>query len=259
MAIKWIEDLGSTLGKIKLGLTGVVLKNNSGNLLVRNSADTADAEIQVSKLNTTAIDLNSNSSLTALVNDVIAGGAGGVGKIITVKSGPTLGSTALSGTAPLSYNSGTGAFSISAATTSAAGTLSASDKTKLDGIASGATANQTDAFLLNRANHTGTRAIAFTYQSGSTLSLGTLAANTTVLSARIFIQTAFNGSTATTLRIGDATVNDRLMLATLNDPSAVGEYESRPVYTYTSSTAVNLTIALGTGVTQGSGYILLET
>lgn len=38
--------------------------------------------------------------------------------------------------------------------------LSASDKTKLDGIASGATANSTDAFLLNRTNHTGSQAIS---------------------------------------------------------------------------------------------------
>ncbi len=33
-------------------------------------------------------------------------------------------------------------------------------KTKLDGIASGATANSADATLLNRANHTGTQAAA---------------------------------------------------------------------------------------------------
>lgn len=43
------------------------------------------------------------------------------------------------------------------ATTSLAGFLSSTDKTKLDGIASGATANSTDATLLNRANHTGTQ------------------------------------------------------------------------------------------------------
>lgn len=36
----------------------------------------------------------------------------------------------------------------------------AADKTKLAGIATGATANQTDAYLLNRANHTGSQAIA---------------------------------------------------------------------------------------------------
>lgn len=44
------------------------------------------------------------------------------------------------------------------ATTSLAGYLSATDKTKLDGIATAATANSSDATLLNRANHTGTQA-----------------------------------------------------------------------------------------------------
>lgn len=39
-----------------------------------------------------------------------------------------------------------------------AGLLSASDKSKLDGVQSGATANDTDANLKNRANHTGTQA-----------------------------------------------------------------------------------------------------
>lgn len=46
------------------------------------------------------------------------------------------------------------------ATTGAAGFMSASDKTKLNAIQTGATANQTDAHLLARANHTGTQAIA---------------------------------------------------------------------------------------------------
>jgi len=44
-----------------------------------------------------------------------------------------------------------------------------SAKTKLDSIASGATANQTDAYLLSRANHTGTQA------AGTITGLGTLA------------------------------------------------------------------------------------
>jgi len=35
--------------------------------------------------------------------------------------------------------------------------MTSADKTKLDGIATGATANQTDAYLLSRANHTGTQ------------------------------------------------------------------------------------------------------
>ena len=44
------------------------------------------------------------------------------------------------------------------ATTSNAGFMSANDKSKLNNVQPGATLNQTDAFLLNRANHTGTQA-----------------------------------------------------------------------------------------------------
>lgn len=44
------------------------------------------------------------------------------------------------------------------ATGSLKGLMSSSDFTKLSGIASGATANQTDSYLLDRANHTGTQA-----------------------------------------------------------------------------------------------------
>jgi hypothetical protein len=49
------------------------------------------------------------------------------------------------------------AVTVPPATTSTAGTISAADKTKLDGIATGATANSSDATLLNRANHIGTQ------------------------------------------------------------------------------------------------------
>jgi len=47
---------------------------------------------------------------------------------------PGVALTNLSATAPLTYNSGTGAFGISEATTTAAGSLSSTDKTKLDGL-----------------------------------------------------------------------------------------------------------------------------
>lgn len=53
------------------------------------------------------------------------------------------------------------------ATTSVAGFMSSSDKTKLNGIATGATANDTDANLKNRANHTGTQPLSSLSQSGA--------------------------------------------------------------------------------------------
>jgi hypothetical protein len=51
---------------------------------------------------------------------------------------PALAKAALSATAPITYNSGTGAIGISAATTTVPGSMSAADKLKLDGIADGA-------------------------------------------------------------------------------------------------------------------------
>lgn len=50
----WIKTTGTQVGKFILGLTGVTLKNNSGNLEVRNNADTAFAD--VSAKNVTIID-----------------------------------------------------------------------------------------------------------------------------------------------------------------------------------------------------------
>jgi hypothetical protein len=49
---------------------------------------------------------------------------------------------------------------LNVATTSLKGLLSDTDKTKLDSIASGATANSADATLLARSNHTGSQAIS---------------------------------------------------------------------------------------------------
>jgi len=66
----------------------------------------------------------------------------------------------VSATAPITYDAGTQTVAITAATTSAAGSMSSADKTKLDGIASGATANSTDAQLRDRSTHTGTQAFS---------------------------------------------------------------------------------------------------
>jgi len=92
--------------------------------------------------------------------------------------------TNVSGTAPISVATGTTTpvVSIAAATTSAAGSMSSSDKAKVDGVASGATANSSDATLLARANHTGTQAAGTitglatvaTSGSASDLSAGTV-------------------------------------------------------------------------------------
>ena len=78
---------------------------------------------------------------------------------LTAASSGTAPVTSVTGTAPIVSSGGaTPAISITAATTGAAGSMSATDKSKLDGIATSATANSSDATLLARANHTGTQA-----------------------------------------------------------------------------------------------------
>lgn len=61
--------------------------------------------------------------------------------------------------APLTHVGSNGITQHALATGAVAGFMSPSDFTKLAGVAVGATANQTDAFLLNRANHTGTQPV----------------------------------------------------------------------------------------------------
>jgi hypothetical protein len=41
----WIKTIGTQTGQFILGLTGVMLKNNAGDLVVRNRADSADASV----------------------------------------------------------------------------------------------------------------------------------------------------------------------------------------------------------------------
>lgn len=62
--------------------------------------------------------------------------------------------------AQITAHFGAGGAAHADATTGASGFMSAADKTKLDGVAAGATANSADGTLLSRANHTGTQAIS---------------------------------------------------------------------------------------------------
>lgn len=51
MANSWSDLIGTSKAFFKLGFTGVRLKNNAGNLSVRNTGDSADAEVTTSKVN----------------------------------------------------------------------------------------------------------------------------------------------------------------------------------------------------------------
>ena len=108
---------------------------------------------------------NALKSATTTI-DVSVATAPTVGQVLTATSGTAAtwqnpasgGVTSVTGTAPIVSSGGTTpVISINAATTSAPGSLSATDKTKLDSVASGATANSTDASLRDRSTHTNTQ------------------------------------------------------------------------------------------------------
>lgn len=60
----WMDLFGTTKAFFRLGVGGVRLKNNAGNLDVRNSGDSADAAVTASKLNLSGdvLDINSDAA-----------------------------------------------------------------------------------------------------------------------------------------------------------------------------------------------------
>jgi hypothetical protein len=119
--------------------------------------------------------VNGNSLLGS--GDLSIGGGGGNTNLSTANNTAT----------SIDIVSDTGAdATLGSATTSLAGLQSAADKTKLDGITTGATANSSDATLLARANHTGT-------QLASTISDFNTAADARITAAVGTTVQAFDG------------------------------------------------------------------
>lgn len=81
------------------------------------------------------------------------------GRVIAGTNPTTLDGYGITDATPSSHI-GSGGTSHAAVTTTVNGFMLATDKVKLNGIEDNATANQTDAFLLNRSNHTGTQSIS---------------------------------------------------------------------------------------------------
>lgn len=136
---------------------------------------------------------------------------------------------------------GSGGAQHADATILASGFISASDQIKLNGIANGATANQTDAYLLARANHTGT-------QTASTISDFDTAAD-----ARITAQKgAANGIAPLN---GSSKIDATYLPAYVDDVLEFANLASFPV---TGSTGI-IYIALDTNKTyRWSGSVYVE-
>lgn len=146
------------------------------------------------------------------------------------------------------------------ATTSAKGALTAADKTKLDGIAAGATANQTDAYLLARANHTGTQAAATITGLASVATSGAYAdlsgRPTLGTAAPLDVAAAGDATSAQVVKGNDSRLSDARTptahtqaASTISDSTTAG----RALLTAVDAPAQRTALGLGTASTQNVG------
>jgi hypothetical protein len=98
--------------------------------------------------------------------------------------------------------------------------------------------------------------ILFNYGDATPKTLVTVPADTIVTSVTIIIVTPFDDPTAT-LTVGDAANTARLMTASDSIANSTGIYTVEPVYNYTTSTQLTLSISPGTS-TVGNGLVILN-
>jgi hypothetical protein len=155
------DKTGTTLNfKTLLAGTNVTLTNATDTVTINASAGPSnlDSLIDVTVTSPSVGQvLKWNGSAWVNDTDQTGGGAGAT----------NLSFTRTSTTVTVESDTGLDAI-LPAATTSLAGVMASADKTKLDGVATGATANAADSALRDRSTHTGTQALSTLSQSGAT-------------------------------------------------------------------------------------------
>ncbi len=221
--MRYSDIAGTLLAFFKIGgPSGVRLKNSSGNLLVRNTDDSADAELTTSKVNVSGNGLTLNSD---------AAGAG----------------------ADWAYNLNRPASGMTAAVTltlppddgSPSQVLQTDGSGNLSWVSAGSTAN---------AEKTDTTTLAF--GSSSPLALFTTAAADIITKIQVVIDTAFNGTP--TVSIGITGTASKYMSATDIDLTAAAGtiFEVHPGLAAQGAEALIATYAAG-GASAGSARILV--
>jgi hypothetical protein len=72
----WLKIKGTQTGELGLGFDGPVLKNDSGNLILRNAANTANVSITAANITTTAVFFGNGSGLTNIPGANVTGQVG---------------------------------------------------------------------------------------------------------------------------------------------------------------------------------------
>lgn len=228
MAGNFVSDfVGTATGYIKLALAGVRLKDNSGNLAVRNNADSADASVTASTYNA--------SGNTGLVINSDAAGTGSDYSITLAR--PASGMSA-NWTMTLPVSAGTSGFVLQ---TDGSGNTSWVS-----------TASATNLFAVD------TTSLAF--GSSSSVSMFTLPANASVQYVRVEVDTLFNGTPSMSVGISGNT--SKYMASTQVSLAGAGEtapviFEVQPGITPTGSTeSLIITYSAG-GASAGAARVLV--
>ena len=222
MGIKWSDLVGTLKSSFRLGLTGVRLKDSSGHLLVRNTGDSADAELTASKVKVSGEILEINSD---------AAGSGADWKFTLQR--PTSGMTAaVVLTLPVDD-----------------GTPNQVLQTDGSGITSWVSAGSTAS-----SDKVDTTTLAF--GTASPLTLFSTGAGDIITKIQIVVDTAFDGTPS--VSIGIAGTTSKYMASTEVDLKTVGVYEVHPGLTAQGAEALIATYAAG-GASVGSARILIWT
>lgn len=190
---KWIDLIGTSADYIRLGLTGIRLKNNAGNLDIRNAVDNADAALTTSKVNISGDILDINS-------DAASSGADWKYTLQRPAAGMT---AAVTLTLPNSDGSSSQALI-----------------TDGSGVLSWASAGDTS--LCVKVD-----GVNLAFGSSSPIAAMTLPDTARVIKVLCRVTTAFNG-TAPTASVGISGTTSKYMGATSMDLKTVGLYEVNP-------------------------------
>ena len=184
MAGTWEDFFGTLKDNFRLGFAGVRLKNSSGNLLVRNAADSADSELTAAKVKVSGEILELNSD---------AAGAGADWKFTIQRATSGMGAAVV---LTLPVNDG-----------SPSEVLSTDGSGNLSFVAAGATGS---------SDKIDTTSLAF--GSASPVTMFTTAAADIIDEIEVVIDTAFDGTPS--LSIGIAGTVSKYMAATEVDLTA---------------------------------------
>jgi len=215
-----LDLIATSKSFLKIGLTGVRLKNSAGNLLVRNTGDSADAEVTASKVSISGeiLDINSDAA------------SSGADWKYTVQR-PTSGMTAaVVLTLPIDD-----------------GTASQVLQTDGSGVLSWASTGSTAS-----SDKVDTTSLAF--GTASPLAMFSTGAADIITKIQVVVDTAFNGTP--TMSIGVTGTTSKYSATTDVDLTTTGVYEIHPGLTAGGTEALITTYSAG-GASAGAARVLV--